>query len=440
MTTRVPRPLLAATLLLASVIVGGCATAPRPPELPSSHRPQPAGPIIRGELNARARIVLPPDSVAVVELRSADGNGPVVAEWRRTLGGMQAPIRFEMPFDPGKLEPDGRYALRAAIFSGGQPAWASEAKPVAPGRDRVDAGTLLLSPYQPMAFASVLRCGDRVATLGTGRRDGRAVTQLVAGDRRFDLREVPAASGARYEAIDDPRTSVWNRGGRATVIVAGEAWPECDVQRAGAESSATTLRARGNEPFWALDIGPTMRLRLLAETLEGPAPEARFADGARRYQGALQGRPIEVTVREQRCADTMTGMPHPLAVELQFDGKTYRGCGGNPTDLLIGAEWVVEDIAGGMVDRSRATLLFSPAGGLTGRASCNTFSTRYTVSGEGLTIEPAATTRMACAPSVMQQEDRFLDILQKARRFEINAAGTLLLFAPDGRRIAARRP
>jgi heat shock protein HslJ len=47
---------------------------------------------------------------------------------------------------------------------------------------------------------------------------------------------------------------------------------------------------------------------------------------------------------------------------------------------------------------------------------------------------------MACAPSVMQQEDRFLDILQKARRFEINAAGTLLLFAPDGRRIAARRP
>lgn len=435
------RPLLSAfaAALVSVASLAACTSPPRPPELPPSSRPQAAGPVIRGELNARTRIALPPDSVAIVELREAEGNGPVVAEWRRTLGGLQAPIRFEMPFDSGKLRPDGRYALRAAIFSGGQPAWASEARPVVLGRDRVDAGTLLLSPYQPLAFASVLRCGDRVATLGSGRRDGRDVTQLVAGDRRFDLRQVPAASGTRYEAIDDPRTSVWNRGGRATVIVGGEAWPECDVQRAGGDSPVAMLRARGNEPFWALDIGPTLRLRLPTETLEGPAPEAQFVDGTRRYEGALQGRPIEVTAREHLCADTMTGMPHPLQVEMRFDGRTFRGCGGNPADLLIGGEWVVEDIAGGMIDRSRATLLFSPAGGLTGRASCNTFTTRYTLSGEGLTIDPAATTRMACAPSLMQQEERFLDILHKSRRFELSADGALRLIAPDGRRITARR-
>lgn len=432
------RSILAAAAVAVAALTA-CDSPPRHPELPPSTRPQPTGPFIRGELTYRARMALAPDSVAVVELREAEGNGPVAAEWRRSLAGLQVPIRFEMAFDPHKLQPDGRYALRAAIFSGGQPAWASEAVPVRVGAGSVEAGAVLLTPYQPTAFASLLRCGDRVATFGIGKRDGRDVPQLVAGDRRFDLRQVAAASGARYEAIDDPRTSVWNRGGRATVIVAGEAWPECDVQRAGGESSATTLRARGNEPFWALDIGPTLRLRLLTETLEGQAPEAQFADGARRYAGTLQGRPIAVAAREQRCADTMTGMPHPLAVEMQFDGRTYRGCGGNPADLLIGAEWVVEDIAGGMVDRSRATLMFSPAGGLTGRASCNTFTSRYTISGEGLTIEPAAATRMACARSLMQQEDRFLDILPKVRRFEITANGALRLIAPDGRSITARR-
>jgi heat shock protein HslJ/uncharacterized lipoprotein YbaY len=438
MTFGTLRSVLAATLL-AMTSLAACDSPPRYPELPPSSRPQATGPFIRGELTLRARIALAPDSLAVVELREADGNGPVVADWRRTLGGLQVPIRFELAFDPRRLQPDGRYALRAAIFSGGQPAWASDAIPVRVGAESVEAGALLLLPYQPTAFGSVLRCGDRTATFGVGKRDGRDVPQLVAGDRRFDLRQVSSASGARYEAIDDPRTSVWNRGGRATVIVAGDAWPECDVQRAGGEGSATTLRARGNEPFWALDIGPTLRLRLLAETLEGPVPEAQFADGARRYAGTLQGRPISVSARESRCADTMTGMPHPLAVEVQFDGRTYRGCGGNPADLLIGAEWVVEDIAGGLVDRSRATLHFSPAGGLTGRASCNTFVTRYALSGEGLSIERAAVTRMACAPSLMQQEDRFLDILQKAHRFEIAADGALRLIAPDGRTITARR-
>jgi heat shock protein HslJ len=46
---------------------------------------------------------------------------------------------------------------------------------------------------------------------------------------------------------------------------------------------------------------------------------------------------------------------------------------------------------------------------------------------------------MACAPSLMQQEDRFLDILHNARRFEITDSGALVLITADNRRIAARR-
>jgi heat shock protein HslJ/uncharacterized lipoprotein YbaY len=430
----------AATLLAAALLLVGCESPPTHPQLEPSKQQRVEGPLIRGELTYRQRIALPPDSIAVVELRDSAGNGPVVAEWRRTLGGQQVPIRFEMPYDPQKLKAGERYAVRGAIFAGGQPAWASDAKPVTPGGGNVEAGTLLLAPYQPLAFASVLKCGDRIATFGVGKRDGRDVPQLVVGDRRYDLREVVAASGARYEAIDDPRTTMWNKGTRATLVVGGEAWPECEMQRAGGTPAAATVRARGNEPFWSVEIDQTLRFRTPDRTVEGPAPAARLQDGVRRYEGTLDGRSISVALREQRCSDTMTGMPHPLSAEVQFDGRTYRGCGGNPADLLLGREWVVEDITGGMVDRSRATLNFAADGNLSGRASCNTFTTTYKLSGEGLAIGKTAATMMACAPSLMQQEGRFLDILQNARRFEITDTGALMLVTADDRRITARRP
>ena len=434
------RPIAAATLLCTAASLIACSSAPVHPQLEPSKRSRVEGPLIRGELTYRQRIALPPDSIAIVELRANSGNGHVVAEWRRTLGGMQVPIRFEMGYDPTKLEASGTYALRGAVFSGGRPTWVSEPHPItlAHGGD-ITAGTLMLMPYQVLAFASTLKCGERTAQFGIGKRDGRDVPQLVVGDRRWDLREAVSASGARYEAIDDPRTSIWTKGNRATVTVGGETWPECEMSNGAAAASPPTLKARGNEPFWSLEIGSTLLLRTPDARLEGPAPAVGLRDGVRRYEGTLAGKAVSVVAREQRCADTMTGMPYPLTVEMQFDGRTWRGCGGEPADLLVGREWVVEDMTGGLADRSRATLAFTADGRLAGRASCNNFTATFALTGETLTVGKAATTMMACAPSLMQQEGRFLDILQNTRRFEITETGALVLITGDDRRITARR-
>jgi heat shock protein HslJ/membrane-bound inhibitor of C-type lysozyme len=366
-----------------------------------------------------------------------------VADWRRTLLGQQLPIRFELVYDPAQIDAARNYGVRAAIIAGGQPQWASEAKPVTlAGGGGTEAGTLLLAPYQALAFASTLDCGGRQAQFGIARRDGQDLPQLVVGSRRYDLRQVPAASGARYEAIGDPRTSLWNKGERTTVTVGGEVWPECETRKAAAAAAAPAaapLRLRGNEPFWLLEIGATMTLRTPDSTLEGPAPQLQAGDGFRRYEGSLQGRPISATVRYQRCVDTMSGMPYPLSAEVRFDGRSLKGCGGDPVELLLGPEWVVEEITGGWLERSRATLAFGADGRLSGRASCNSFFASYTLTGEGLGIGQTGTTRMACAPELMQQEARFLDILQKVQRFEIAADGALVLASGDGRRIKARR-
>jgi len=425
--------------LLATTLLAACST-PAYPELEPTKRQPAQGPAIRGELATRQRIALPADSLALVELRELGGQGSVVADWRRTLLGQQLPIRFELVYDPAQIDAAKNYGVRAAIIAGGQPLWASEATPVKPGGGSTEAGTLLLAPYQALAFASALDCGGRQAQFGIIRRDSLDIPQLVVGSRRYDLRQVPAASGARYEAIGDPRTTVWNKGERTTVTVGGEVWPECETRKAvAAAAGPSPLRLRGNEPFWLLEIGATLRLRTPDATLEGPAPQLQAGDGLRRYEGNLQGRPISATVSSQRCIDNMSGMPYPLTAEVRFDGRVLKGCGGNPADLLIGAEWVVEEITGGMLERSRATLTFDADGRLSGRASCNSFFASYTLTGEGLGISQAGTTRMACAPELMQQEARFLDILKQVQRFEIAADGALLLASGDGRRIKARR-
>ena len=67
----------------------------------------------------------------------------------------------------------------------------------------------------------------------------------------------------------------------------------------------------------------------------------------------------------------MSGMPFPFSAEVIIAGRAFRGCAGEPDTLLIGDEWVVEDIGGGLIDRSRATLDFGVDGRLAGRASCN---------------------------------------------------------------------
>jgi heat shock protein HslJ/membrane-bound inhibitor of C-type lysozyme len=308
-----------------------------------------------------------------------------------------------------------------------------------------------LSASRPLVFASELRCGSRTLQFGVGKREGRDVPQLAVGERRIDLREVVSASGARYEAIDAAGTSVWNRGRRATDVLDGQTLAECDVVHLTPSAAATPaagggapsfapLTARGNEPAWTLTLD--RRLRFIGDGLdvESPTPAGRLQDGARVHDGALTGRHVTAEVRDRVCHDSMSGMPHPYTVQVRVDDRIYRGCGGRPLDLLLGAEWVVEDIGGtGIVDRSRATLRFGADGKVGGRGSCNIYTGSYALTGENLTFGRAAATAMACAPALMQQEQRFLDLLQQVSRFDIDEAGALQLVPPDGRRITARR-
>lgn len=112
-----------------------------------------------------------------------------------------------------------------------------------------------------------------------------------------------------------------------------------------------------------------------------------------------------------------------------------------PMTQLTGVEWVVEDIDGrGIVDSSRATLNFSEEGKVNGRGSCNSYTGPFMLTAAGITIGPGiAATRMACAPALMEQEQRFFDALSAVQTFQITTDGALLLQGPGGKSIKAMK-
>jgi heat shock protein HslJ len=126
-------------------------------------------------------------------------------------------------------------------------------------------------------------------------------------------------------------------------------------------------------------------------------------------------------------------------VELSLDGRRLDGCGGDPALLLDGA-WTVTDLAGSSpVTGSTVSMRFDRDGRLSGSTGCNSFSGKYTLTGEGISLSPLAMTRKACAPELMTQEQTVARLLKGVTRFDVDDDAGLTLLAGDVRQIVIRR-
>lgn len=291
----------------------------------------------------------------------------------------------------------------------------------------------------PMAAATLYDCSG--APVAIGVIDGKMT--MRAGDEDFALRQAVTASGSKYEAESDPSTWFWSKGEEGLASIRGRQAADC--VKAGGERGADkmereALKARGNEPGWSLEIAGD-RLTLLSDygqtRVEAKAAMTRAGD-ATIWRAEEKG--LTVVWEDRICADDATGMPHPARATVNHAGKKLEGCGGDPKSLLVGGEWIVEDInKGGIIDNSRASLKFDEAGRVAGMSSCNSYSAAYTLTGEALTIGRAAATLRACAPALMNQERKFFDVLGAVSSFEIDETGALILKSSDGGTILARR-
>ncbi|WP_285276571.1 META domain-containing protein [Halopseudomonas bauzanensis] len=272
-------------------------------------------------------------------------------------------------------------------------------------------------------FTAELNCG-RLPISAKGDDD----LLLTVGAEQFVLNRAISASGARYVAEGEPETSLWFKGEQAWLVLAGDEYPLC----VPSDTIIEPYRAAGNEPFWSVTLdGGQLTLNRLNEGESAAQPYMLGETAGEVVTNTAP--PIRLQATDQLCRDSMSGMPYPQQVNVQVDGTTLRGCGGDPARLLQGGEWVVEDInGGGIIDRSRVTLNFWRNGQVNGRASCNNFMGEYRLSGEGLSISSPATTRKACAPSLMEQEQRVLRNLQTLQGFDFDDTGALLLRSAEG--------
>jgi putative lipoprotein len=88
-------------------------------------QPSPKAPVnaVTGTVDLRERMALPADAVLVVELQDtsrADAPAPVLAQQSVRLEGLQPPYSFNLPVEPSRINPTGRYTVSARITRGNQ--------------------------------------------------------------------------------------------------------------------------------------------------------------------------------------------------------------------------------------------------------------------------------------------------------------------------------
>lgn len=77
------------------------------------------------------------------------------------------------------------------------------------------------------------------------------------------------------------------------------------------------------------------------------------------------------------------------------------------------------------------SLSFGPDGKLNGNVGCNSFNGEYKVDGANLTFGPIASTMMACADPIMQQESTVFNVFTDTATFKIEG-NVLTVISADG--------
>jgi heat shock protein HslJ/membrane-bound inhibitor of C-type lysozyme len=382
---------------------------------------------ISGQLSYMQRVALSPDSEAVVEFRTADDQ--LQGETRFGSEERQVPLPFAL-----EVPADAKGLVRAAIWSGGRPAWLSDPVAVEASDQPLELGTLMLKPFTPIGFTSRMRCGE--TELEIGFIDDHA--RMRVDGQTIDIYPVPAASGAKFAAQDDADTYFWSKGNSAMVSLAGDVLPECLT---AVPADQAPFRARGNEPGWNLEIrGNRLALTLDygARQLEAKLPKPIDNEAMRVYE--LPERDLSIRISNQPCRDSMTGMPYPSTVAIEIEDRELNGCGGEPRALLEGPEWIVRSLAGEPIaGEVSVTINFLEDSRVAGSSGCNRFMGGYQLTGEGLSFEQLAGTMMACPEPQMRTEQRFLGLMHDVMRFEILPDKRLALITAEGEQIIAER-
>jgi heat shock protein HslJ len=171
-----------------------------------------------------------------------------------------------------------------------------------------------------------------------------------------------------------------------------------------------------------LTIGQAGSTMMACEPVEVMEQEAQFLAAL----GSVATWQIDGDTLTISNADGAPLMTFQASQPASLTGGTWSATGYNN-----GREAVVS-----LVADTTITANFTEDGQLNGSAGCNNFMTSYTLDGQNITIQPAATTRKMCpGEGVMEQEAQFLAALTTAATWSISG-NELELRTADGALVA----
>lgn len=101
--------------------------------------------------------------------------------------------------------------------------------------------------------------------------------------------------------------------------------------------------------------------------------------------------------------------------------ERVRGAPPAPARTAIVGRWLAEDIGGGgVIDRLQSVLEIAADGQVSGSGGCNRIAGRARIEGATVSFGQVASTRMACTPAAMNQEQKFLAALSEARGWRVD--------------------
>ncbi len=106
-------------------------------------------------------------------------------------------------------------------------------------------------------------------------------------------------------------------------------------------------------------------------------------------------------------------------------GTAARSVSRPPENLLEGA-WLAREIGGEAVVTGQPVLRFTSDDRADGSGGCNTFTGPVSIDGEAMAFGPLASTRKACLPALLDQEQKFFIALAGVRSFSLDGEQMIL--------------
>lgn len=178
----------------------------------------------------------------------------------------------------------------------------------------------------------VFRCEDG---FGFSARFEAEHVWLFLPDLTLDLPQVPAASGAQYQAGE---ALFWTKDDQALLDRGEEKHRNCREDHGRSEwdeakQRGVDFRAVGHEPAWELEIWDGKRIAVVIDegavshVLPAPRPHVHAAAGETTYLVRRGAHAYAIVIEDRSCRDPVSGEDFETTVTLGIDGDALRGCG-----------------------------------------------------------------------------------------------------------------